>query len=115
MPRPLAFLVSLAAVVACALPPVRRPDAPAKATPVDGGPIVQTDRGPLVGRVVEGGVRAFLGVPYAAPPTGALRWRPPSDVDAWRTPRDAKFVGAACPQPEWPENARVNEDCLPLN
>jgi para-nitrobenzyl esterase len=72
----------------------------APATPARLGterPRVETDRGPLEGKVVEAGVRAFLGVPYAAPPVGALRWRPPADVMPWSRPRDATKVGAACP------------------
>ena len=118
MPRPLAFPVCLATVFACASPPSVAParaPAPATTAPRDGTPIVQTDHGPLAGKVVEGGVRAFLGIPYAAPPTGALRWRPPVDAEPWSTPRDAKLVGAACPQLGPPDYARVNEDCLTLN
>ena len=110
----------LAAVLACASPPPsvapgRAQELPTTTAPPAGDPRVQTDRGSLAGKVVEGGVRAFLGIPYAAPPTGALRWRPPADVQAWSTPRDAKVVGAACPQLTAPDYMRVNEDCLTLN
>lgn len=76
---------------------------------------VETDRGPLAGTIVDGGVRAFLGIPYAAPPTGARRWRPPAPVDAWNTPRAATRVGPACPQPDVPGYATADEDCLTLN
>lgn len=80
-----------------------------------GGPRVQTDHGPLVGKTVEGGVQAFLGIPYAAPPVGDLRWRPPSDAAAWTEPRQAVEVGPACPQLTVPSYARSSEDCLTLN
>jgi para-nitrobenzyl esterase len=65
--------------------------------------------------VVDGDVRAFLGIPYAAPPTGARRWRPPAAVEAWSTTRDATSVGPACPQLHVPDYARADEDCLTLN
>jgi para-nitrobenzyl esterase len=77
--------------------------------------LAHTDRGPLQGKVVEDEVRAFLGIPYAAPPIGALRWRPPEDVQPWSAPRDATRVGSACPQLDAPSYARVAEDCLTLN
>jgi para-nitrobenzyl esterase len=88
---------------------------PGSHAPPDGTLVVQTGRGPLAGKVVEGNVRAFLGVPYAAAPTGALRWRPPAEVTPWSAPRDATRVGAACPQVDRPDYARVDEDCLSLN
>lgn len=65
------------------------------------------------------GVQAFLGIPYAAPPVGALRWRPPQAPAAWSGERDATQFGPACPQGEdrlyglTPKLRR--EDCLYLN
>ena len=60
---------------------------------------------------------AFLGVPYAAPPTGELRWKPPEPVARWAGMRDATHFGAACPQlPEpWLIYPHWSEDCLFLN
>jgi para-nitrobenzyl esterase len=93
--------------------------APADAGPADAGgqPVVQTDSGPLAGAAA-GGVVAFLGVPYAAPPLGALRWRPPQPPASWTAPRPATAVGPACPQ-QGPEltapTGPTSEDCLTLN
>ena len=60
---------------------------------------------------------AFLGVPYAAPPTGELRWKPPEPVARWAGMRDATQFGAACPQlPEpWLIYPHWSADCLFLN
>jgi para-nitrobenzyl esterase len=60
---------------------------------------------------------AFLGVPYAAPPTGELRWKPPEPFAGWVGMRDATRFGAACPQlPEpWLTYPHWSEDCLFLN
>jgi para-nitrobenzyl esterase len=60
---------------------------------------------------------AFLGVPYAAPPVGDLRWRPSEPVKKWSGAREAKRFGAACPQVEagWLPYVGWNEDCLYLN
>jgi para-nitrobenzyl esterase len=79
---------------------------------------VTTDKGVVVGTVADG-VRTFLGVPYAAPPTGDRRWASPEPAARWSEPRDATSLGAACQQ-----NANTNfgtlvvpisEDCLFLN
>ncbi|MEO8480802.1 MAG: carboxylesterase family protein [Acidobacteriota bacterium] len=77
----------------------------------------------------DNGVSAFLGVPFAAPPVGALRWAPPKPPANWGAqPRAAKTFGAACTQTlrsagaaQWtseymsPEAPGVSEDCLFLN
>ncbi len=60
------------------------------------------------------GVRAFLGIPYAAPPVGEARWRLPSPPEAWAGVRDAVSFGAVCPQ--WEDDQLLgDEDCLTLN
>jgi para-nitrobenzyl esterase len=78
--------------------------------------IVRTDGGQLRGE--DGAIRAFRGIPYAAPPTGPLRWRPPQPAPAWQGVRDATAFGRDCPQPDYyPElrGAGQGEDCLTLN
>ncbi len=54
-------------------------------------PTVMTDKGPVIGKVLPGTpeVDAFLGVPYAAPPVGRLRLRPPEPHARWTTPIEA--------------------------
>jgi para-nitrobenzyl esterase len=74
----------------------------------------------------DGLVRSFKGIPYAAPPVGALRWRPPQPVTAWQGTREANRFGPICPQPspipggfyqrEFFQIAEAqSEDCLYLN
>jgi para-nitrobenzyl esterase len=99
-------------------------DAPAPAPAADAGLAadaapsleVATTAGPVVGHA-DGAVIAFLGVPYAAPPTGALRWRPPEAPAPWSTPRSAAGFGPACPQQaaERDRDLVQDEDCLTLN
>jgi len=81
-----------------------------------GGPIVTTDDGAVRGVAVPGGY-AFLGLPYAAPPTGNLRWRPPAPPAEWEGVRDATQFAPSCPQPPGPfaPPGPVSEDCLYLN
>jgi para-nitrobenzyl esterase len=92
------------------------------ASPASDGtnPIVRTDDG-FVRGMAAGTVDEFLGLPYAAPPTGNLRWRPPAPPAAWGGIRDATQFGPSCPQvldrtqnPELPPGA-ISEDCLYLN
>lgn len=79
------------------------------------GPIVQTSSGSLRG-ATEGNVSSFKGIPYAAPPVGEFRWRPPQPVKPWEGLRDATEYCADCPQRTWPgSTATVSEDCLFLN
>lgn len=81
-------------------------------------PIVAIKNGKLQG-VEEQGMLAFRNIPYAAPPVGELRWRPPQPAKGWEGVRDASRFGAACIQPEVKglssELMPGTEDCLQLN
>ena len=77
-------------------------------------PEVDTDKGRVTG-LVEGGVAEFRGIPYAAAPIGALRFRPPQPRAAWSQTLDATQFGSACPQSARLGTPSVNEDCLSLN
>lgn len=79
-------------------------------------PAVDAPAGSLRG-VAEAGVHIFRGVPFANPPLGDLRWRPPAPRPPWSGVRDATRFGAACMQPASPfaDHAVVSEDCLFLN
>src|SRR6266566_238519 len=54
--------------------------------------VVQTDKGAVQG-FFTADAREFLGIPYAAPPAGALRWRPPQPAAPWTGIRDATTFG----------------------
>jgi para-nitrobenzyl esterase len=85
-------------------------------------PVVQLKDGAVRGRS-ESGVHAFLGLPYAAPPFGENRMRPPQPVRAWDGERDATAFGPTVPKgdyppqytPLFPEVVIAGEDCLNLN
>lgn len=73
---------------------------------------VTTDRGPVVG-LDRGALRVWRGIPYAAPPVGALRWQPPAPVAPWSAPRDAARFGHTCPQlADGKLDRDSDEDCL---
>ena len=77
--------------------------------------IVQTTDGPLQG-AMQDGMAAFKGIPFAAPPVGALRWRPPQPLTPWSEVRDATKFGTMCAQPTMPSGrAKGCEDCLTIN
>jgi para-nitrobenzyl esterase len=79
------------------------------------GPVVSTANGAVRG-LANGAVDEFLGIPYAAPPVGALRWQPPQPAASWSGVRDATQFAPHCPQPASPfGQASVSEDCLFLN
>ncbi len=73
-----------------------------------------TSSGALRG-VTDGGSVVYRGIPYAAPPTGALRFRPPAAGSPWSGVRDASSFGAVCPQLDDSGTAAGSEDCLFLN
>ncbi len=82
---------------------------------------VHTDRGELDGKLSDDGqVRVFLGIPYAAPPVGPLRWKPPQPAERWPGVLTAQSYGARCMQVS-PfadmvfRDPGANEDCLTLN
>ncbi|RDE07341.1 carboxylesterase/lipase family protein [Sphingomonas aracearum] len=79
---------------------------------------VKTEAGAVVG-IADQKVIAFRGIPYAAPPVGPLRWKPPQPAVRWSGTRDAGAYGAACPQPTrkeaWAQVGTQSEDCLFLN
>jgi para-nitrobenzyl esterase len=82
-------------------------------------PVVATQTGRVQG-VEADGVLAYKGIPFAAPPTGALRWRPPQAPASWRGVRSATAYGAACMQTPIAGAAAaldvpMSEDCLSLN
>ena len=84
---------------------------------------VVTTAGGAVRGFVDDGVHTFYAIPYAAPPFGLNRLRPPQPVTPWRGIRDVLTVGPMPPQlpypPPWdtliPERGAVGEDCLNLN
>lgn len=85
----------------------------------DGGPRfdVTTKSGVVRGKL-EGKTRAFLGIPYAAPPTGPSRWKPPAPVAPWSSARDATTPAKKCPQippGQTTMDATSDEDCLTVN
>ncbi|WP_293353553.1 carboxylesterase family protein [Phenylobacterium sp.] len=80
---------------------------------------VHTAAGAVAG-VTADGVSAWKGVPFAAPPIGPLRWRPPQPAAPWPGVRPADRAGPACPQPERGDGGAgappaQSEDCLTLN
>jgi para-nitrobenzyl esterase len=85
------------------------------------GLIVEAPAGTVEGRT-EGALRVFKGIPYASPPTGPARWKPPTPLPRWQGVRSAAQFGPACPQPEArlatiykDDPGPMSEDCLALN
>lgn len=81
--------------------------------------VVAVDAGRVQGRT-SGEVQVFKGIPYAAPPVGALRWRAPQPVAHWQGVREARAYGPDCMQRPFatddaPLTTDPAEDCLYLN
>jgi para-nitrobenzyl esterase len=89
-----------------------------QAKTADNAPFVRTAEGPVQG-AVRNGVTTFLGIPYAAPPTGANRWQPPQPVATWTQTLKATTFGNTCPQITelgvFAGPVATTEDCLFLN
>ena len=85
-------------------------------------PVVRVDSGQLQG-VVDDGVVSYKGIPFAAPPVGDLRWRPPQPTARWTGVRQATEFGADCMQGRFgpppasgaPPARASSEDCLYLS
>jgi para-nitrobenzyl esterase len=84
------------------------------------GEQVKTDKGVVEGITASSGIRIFRGIPFAAPPTGELRWKAPQPVKSWTGVRPATGFGANCMQRQvfgdmgFRSNG-ASEDCLYLN
>ena len=84
-------------------------------TSAGSSPVVPVATGAVSGMTV-GGVNEFLGIPYAAPPVGSLRWQPPQRAASWTGVRQATTYGPNCPQTATPFGlASTSENCLYLN
>ncbi|MGW7102800.1 carboxylesterase/lipase family protein [Streptomyces sp. NPDC054883] len=89
----------------------------------DPRPRAGTRYGVVEGRPAEGGIRVFRGIPYAAPPVGALRFAAPRPPAAWEGVRDAGAFGPTAPKVPYPDRYAAlladpevpGDDCLNLN
>ena len=80
--------------------------------------LVRTDEGRVAGYRTPGGVATFLGIPYAQPPVGSLRFRPPKVASAWQGLHDATSYRSDCMQSSIGNDGVIqsqSEDCLYLN
>jgi para-nitrobenzyl esterase len=114
--RPARALALALALAGCAHAPRPANPQPARARRLV---VAATAQGPVAGVRTAGGLNAFLGIPYAAPPVGELRFAPPAPVTAWTYVRPADRFAPTCPQAQDEfEPASLlyqDEDCLALN
>lgn len=75
--------------------------------------IVKVDSGLVAGSGTT--VRSYKGIPYAAPPVGDLRWKPPQPAKPWKGIRVANSYPMPCPQMQIAPGPQPSEDCLGLN
>ncbi|MEC9092924.1 MAG: carboxylesterase/lipase family protein [Planctomycetota bacterium] len=78
-------------------------------------PVLAIESGKITGKILDPttGLTVFKGIPYAAPPVGKRRWRPPQPVVSWKGIKHCREFGPAAPQK--PPTVRQDEDCLFLN
>ncbi|HTW03515.1 MAG TPA: carboxylesterase family protein [Streptosporangiaceae bacterium] len=113
--RARAALIAAVSAVAAIVAAVGLAAAGGAATSPGHGSVVRTGDGRVQGQA-SGSTDEYLGIPYAAPPVGPLRWRPPQPPAPWRGVRQATSFAAHCPQP--PSSfgvASTSENCLYLN
>jgi para-nitrobenzyl esterase len=109
-----AFLVAAVSVVGASLPASPRAAASSTGAPdCAAGTTVPTADGPVCGTTANGDDE-WLGIPYAAPPVGELRWQPPQPPTPWAATRPATAFGSPCVQGAGP-TLTGSEDCLFLN
>lgn len=97
------------------LPPAAAPaPAPAAPPPAPDTTLAVTTEGTVAG-TASADMVAFLGIPYAQPPVGALRWAPPQPPAAHAATLQAKAFGNACPQAPGAVSSPIAEDCLYIN
>lgn len=102
-------------LAACAAVALIATGLPAAAAESAAPPVVATESG-LVRGATNDGARTFDGIPYAAPPKGALRWKAPRPAARWDGVRDATKPGSPCPQGDFEvPGGSTDEDCLSLN
>src|SRR5215208_4417043 len=107
-------------VTLAALGPLTAAAQPSAAPGRSDGPIARAAQGVVRGVALATGVRAFRGIPFAAPPVRELRWRPPQPARAWTGVRAADRFGPQCMQARiysdmMFRNEGTSEDCLYLN
>ena len=108
-------LVALTALTLAAVAVCSSPASAATLPSGHAGLVVSVADGQLRGKTA-GSMEEYLGVPYAAPPVGPLRWRPPQPAARWHGIRAATTFAPHCPQPVTPfGRASMSENCLYLN
>ena len=119
-------MISLSAILACLTLTAQESPRPAagsglaarfKQLDTHNSAAIRTKTGPITGDEHDG-IRSFEGVPFAAPPVGERRWKPPQPVAPWTEPRACVEFGPACPQNGkdlYGPVGETNEDCLYLN
>ena len=100
----------LALVVLCGITLGATPAYAKKVHKITRTPVVTTPSGQLQG-IINGHIEEYLGIPYAAPPVGNLRWMPPQPYGGWQGVLDASAFGSECTQP----GGVGTENCLFLN